>query len=118
MDQSPQTHLNQQTSLHPWVWLILLVAVAAVYAGAMQGGFYLDDYVAIENNRVVCDLGLSWKLALISDRGPVNLSLAINYAVGQLDPFGYRLVNVVVHWLNGVLLYLLLVKALTCPSAS
>ncbi len=115
MDQSPQSHLNQKNKLHNWVWLILLLAVAAVYASAMHGGFYLDDDAVILHDQVIRHLGQSLANALITDRGPVKLTFAINYALGQLDPFGYHLGNVLIHWLNGVLLYLLLVKVFTLP---
>ncbi|MFG0247688.1 MAG: tetratricopeptide repeat protein [Phycisphaeraceae bacterium JB051] len=114
MDPVPQTYDKQNSALHHWVWLILLLVVAAIYVSSMQGGFYLDDLAVIQQNQAIRDLGQSLSRSLLTARGPVKLSFAINYAIGELDPSGYRLGNVLIHWINAVLLYLLLVRVLTC----
>ncbi|MBL4702486.1 MAG: tetratricopeptide repeat protein [Phycisphaeraceae bacterium] len=98
--------------LHRLGWLLMLAVVAVVYGGALDAGFYLDDENAILLNNNVIHLGQAIKHAMVSDRGLVTLSFAFNYALGGENPWGYHLVNVLIHWLNGMLLYGLLRRTL------
>jgi len=45
------------------------------------------------------------------------VSFALNYYFGGLNPFGYHLVNVIIHTLNGLILFLLSYTILTLPLA-
>jgi tetratricopeptide (TPR) repeat protein len=86
-----------------------------VYSGALQAGFFLDDTQTILLNPNVTDLGLAFKQCLTSDRGLVNLSLAVNYALTGSVPWGFHFVNLAVHYLNGLLLFALLLTTLRLP---
>ena len=48
----------------------------------------------------------------VSARPLVSLSLAINYHYGGLDPFGYRIVHIVVHLLSAMLLWAIVATTL------
>lgn len=96
---------NVTPKYHAWVWLILLVMVGAVYSGALEAGFYFDDEKSILLDSRMVDLGQAAQSAFRSDRGLVTLSLAVNFALGDENPWGYHFFNVMVHWLNGLLLY-------------
>ena len=84
--------------------LVLLLAALAVYAPALRGPFVFDDRPAIERNDSLRRL---WPPAVplsppvtaagAAGRPLVNLSLAFNYTLGGLDPFGYRLANIAGH---------------------
>ncbi|HEY1600221.1 MAG TPA: tetratricopeptide repeat protein [Pirellulales bacterium] len=97
--------------------LAVLSAVAfAVYGRALHCSFIFDDFLSVLKNRSITRL---WPLVGASgDSGPlvapwgsstagrplVNLSLAINYHFGQVDPFGYHVFNLVMHVLSATLL--------------
>lgn len=105
----------------PVMWLIVATsvlwsAVGLVYARGLRAPFIFDD-VDLEHNASMRRL---WPLLRDADGpGPlltpsgspvagrplVNLSWALNYHFGQLDPFGYHVVNVALHALSALLLW-------------
>jgi len=97
--------------------LILAGAVCVVYFPAARGPFIFDDSATIVDNPSIRQL---WPLVDSRESGGplnppdstpahgrplVNFTLAVNYYFGQLDPFGYRVVHIVVHCLSAVLLW-------------
>ena len=100
-----------------WRTVVLVGVAMLVYANALRGPFIYDDSAAIVGNEHVRTLQLPD--ALFSDReNPtagrplVNLSFAINYAIGGLDPVGYRTVNLVLHIACGLLIFALASRTL------
>lgn len=101
-------------------WLPWLVGalVFLVYAPALRGGFLFDDrHVVVENAflREPRTLGRFFLHPLTSSgvagdmyRPLTTATFMLNYAWGGLRPFGYHLVNVLLHLLNGLLLWRLL----------
>jgi tetratricopeptide (TPR) repeat protein len=85
----------------PW----LLVAVGALlYANSLFTPFVFDDLSWIRHDRV----GALWPPAAALGDGSrpiLILSLALNYAVGEMDPTGYHVVNLCVHVLAALTLY-------------
>ncbi|HEX3659257.1 MAG TPA: tetratricopeptide repeat protein [Pirellulales bacterium] len=83
--------------------VFVLLGIACAYADGLQGPFIFDDGEAIEHNRALLDLGPAKTLLLgpkettVAGRPVVNVSLALNYLIGGLDPIGYHLVNVLLH---------------------
>ncbi len=88
--------------------LLLVAAVAALYANSLSHGFVFDDVTLIQQNPDV--LHLNWERILgRSGYRPVRtLTYALNYAVGGLHPFGYHLFNLILHAANSVLIFLFL----------
>jgi len=85
----------------PW---FLVAAGGLLYASSLSHPFGFDDLDWIRHDRV----GALWPPAAAfgdSSRPILNLSLALNYAVGGLNPIGYRLFNVCVHVLAALILY-------------
>ncbi len=69
-----------------------------VYAGILHADFVLDDSFAVLDNPAIQSLkniGFIWQK--FNTRFIVGLSLAVNYAVGAVNPFGYHLLNVIIH---------------------
>src|SRR4051812_2629638 len=101
----------------PWcVWLLLLlIAVAVVYAPGLGGGFAFDDFPNIVGNaalRVGFDAGRSdWLTAAFSSpssdlqRPLAMLTFALNYAFTGLDPWWMKLTNLLIHLLNTLLVF-------------
>lgn len=91
----------------PWTWLALVAGVAlAVYANSLGGALVYDDANAIRNNPFVRNGDVEGILTEPSwwggARGPLwrpltTLTFALDHAVHGLAPFGYHLVNVVLH---------------------
>ena len=93
-----------------WRAVVLVSAAALVYANSLRSPFIYDDSVSIVDNEHIRTLALSD--ALFSDReNPtagrplVNLSFALNYAIGGLNPVGYRIVNIALHAACGLLIF-------------
>jgi tetratricopeptide (TPR) repeat protein len=74
-----------------------------VYAPSLNHPFVFDDEGEIVSNERIRSL---WPLtdALATERPVVTISFALNYALGGLDPWGYRAVNVCIHILAAMTL--------------
>lgn len=96
--------------------LCLLVLVALVYWPGLSGYFLFDDFPALVDNTRIHVTGLSlheiWRAATSfapegTGRQLVMASFALNYALGGLDPWGWKLGGLLVHLLNALLIYFL-----------
>lgn len=98
--------------------LILLIAATwlltlGVYAPAMRGGFIWDDDLTVTKNpmlRTAEGLRLIWFKpgATLQYYPLVFTSFWVEYHLWGLQPFGYHLVNVLLHALNALLFWLVL----------
>lgn len=105
-----------RSSLYLWILAAALVITAAVYWPGLQGGFLFDDYPNIVDNRGIQPADASLpslvRAALASPasdfkRPLASLSFAGNYLATGLDPYWMKLTNLVIHLLNGLLIFLL-----------
>jgi len=100
--------------------VIVLVGFLA-YANSLSGPFVMDDPVAITENESIrewrkVETALSPQRELPTAGRPlVNLSFALNYAVGGLDVRGYRYVNLACHLLSGLILFGVVRRTLELP---
>jgi protein O-mannosyl-transferase len=103
---------------------ILLVAGVLAYWPAFSAPFLLDDRIAILNNAQIRTLTpLSSALSAprdtpVAGRPLVNLSFAINYAADALNPRGYRMTNLAIHLVAGLLLFGVIRRTLLLPKLS
>ena len=103
--------------------IVALAGLAAlIYANALPNGFVFDDFYLIVGNREIQNLtqypkALQWdmqrRIALQPDRGathrPLRTALlAVQFRFFGLNPTGYRVVNILLHILNGSLVFVLL----------
>lgn len=94
---------------------LVLVAATLAYASGLSGPLFFDDLTSLVRNPMLhIDGGVfdRWRTAAFSsDAGPLHrpvamLSFAANYAAsGDLSPFSFKLVNLVIHLLICVLVY-------------
>ena len=87
-----------------WPALALVAIGAVAYANSLSGVFLFDDAYAIVDNVRIRQL-FPMERWLATERPAVELSLAVNYAVGKLNVFGYHVFNVAVHVLAGLTLF-------------
>jgi hypothetical protein len=94
-----------------WRAAILVCAIVATYANALDGPFIFDDTAAIVENTSIRDL---WSPSILSaerempsaGRPVVNVSFALNNAASGLNVRGYHAVNILLHvlcrwWCSG-----------------
>ncbi len=92
----------------------LLVAVAGLlaYHNSFTNPFVFDDEPSIQENPTIHHLWPIWPAlspphsggATVEGRPVINLSVAINYALGGLDVRGYHVLNLTIHILAGLTL--------------
>jgi len=99
-----------------WLLLAALLLTTAAYWPGLSGDFLFDDYPNIVDNKGVqpVDAHLSSMVgaALSSPssefkRPLASLSFAANYLATGLDPYWMKLTNLIIHLLNGILIFLL-----------
>lgn len=94
----------------------VLLFTSLVYYPGLSGGFALDDISNIVNNENIAITHLSFdalrQAALSNNSGPLGrplsmLSFAFNYYATGLNPFYFKLTNLIIHLCNGVGLFVL-----------
>ncbi|HKY22302.1 MAG TPA: tetratricopeptide repeat protein [Vicinamibacterales bacterium] len=102
---------------------VALVAVvgAIVYSNSLSGPFLFDDQSAILLNPRIRHLWPPMDVlapsahGVVANRPIVNLSFAINYAIGEFSVRGYHITNVALHLAASLLLFLLIRTTLAAP---
>ena len=103
---------------------VIVAAGIIVYSNSLAAPFIFDDLRTILNNQQIRRLSpLSVPLSPppetpVAGRPLVNLSFALNYAAGELNPRGYRLTNLTIHLLGALTLFGLVRRTLLLPSLS
>ena len=99
-----------------WSWglpLVLVGAALLAYHNTFSAPFIFDDLPAITQNQTIRDLRRPSELLVppalsgsgAAGRPVVNLSLALNHALGGSDVRGYHAFNLFVHTAAGLILY-------------
>ena len=107
----------ERSGVTAWVAAaVLALFIGVVYVPAINVPFIFDDMTCIVQNDSIVSL---WPLVGSAKPGPlnpppeyptsgrplVNLSFAVNYHFGELNPTGYHLFNLALHFLNAMLLW-------------
>jgi Flp pilus assembly protein TadD len=103
-----------------WIYVALIALAAAAYANSVHGPFIFDDRGAVEHNATIRQLSSFGDVLSpppgglpVSGRPLVNLSFAVNYAVGGLDVRGYHFANIALHICSALLLFGIVRRTLT-----
>ena len=98
--------------------ILICLSVYAAYLNTLPNPFIFDDRHTITENKYIKHLETIPKLftdkvtSLPITKGMwrplLMLSFASNYFISGLSPHSYHLINILIHFLNAVLLYLLL----------
>lgn len=96
--------------------LVGMILTVLIYWPGLFGGFLFDDYPNIVDNTGVqphhASVASLVNAALSSPasdfkRPLASLSFALNYLASELHPFGWKLTNLFIHLLNGLLVFAL-----------
>jgi tetratricopeptide (TPR) repeat protein len=93
-----------------WPFAVALVAGLA-YVNSFAAPFLFDDVTALVLNRGI----RQWWPLNYSPRPVADLTFRLNYALTELEPASYHVVNVAIHALAGLLLYGLVRRTLRLP---
>jgi len=121
-----EAHLSHCRKL-VFAFLSLAIILLAVYSSSFDCSWQFDDEPNITDNPNLHLQEITWqgiKQSLFSDRNkphslyrPVAcLSFALNHYFSGLDVFGYHLVNLIIHFLSSVFLFLFVFNTLNLPS--
>ncbi len=97
--------------------LAILILTVLAYLPGLQGPFAFDDITNILQNKALALHSLTWAqlahAALSSDAGPMKrplsmLSFALNIYFNGMDATAFKITNLVIHLLNGLLVFSLL----------
>ncbi|MFT3780593.1 MAG: tetratricopeptide repeat protein [Nibricoccus sp.] len=81
----------------------IIAAILVAYHNSFGGSFVFDDHGSIVENpsfKNLSDLKALFfptKNTALNSRPIINLSLALNYKLGGLNPVGYHVVNILIH---------------------
>lgn len=100
-----------RTSIHICIFILI---TAIVYLPTLPFDFVLDDHAGIEKNELIRSISLilSHPQSIIR-----QLTLYISYSLGGIQPAAFRIVNILFHFGNVVLLYHLLRKRIQVGTA-
>ena len=95
---------------------ILSIALAGMllYSNILHAPFVFDDYNSIVNNEKIKKTN-EVLTGFSENRYLALASFSFNYAVGGLNPFGYHLVNNLIHVINALLVYYLVAITFKTP---
>ena len=102
---------------------LIVAATVAAYSNSFAGPFIYDDIRSIVENYTIRQFWPIWQVLsppcngeTVGGRPLLNLSLAMNYAVGGLEPWGYHAANLAMHLAAALLLFGALRRTLLTPA--
>lgn len=102
-------------------WLMpmcLAIAGTLVYLNTLSNPFVFDDTPWVIGNTRIQSLANVGEMLTATNRPVLEMTLALNYALGGESPAGYHLFNLIVHVLAGLALYGLVRRTLLLPRIS
>jgi len=105
--------------------LLVVAAGVLAYCNSFTGPFIFDDVLSIRMNPTIRHLWPIWQTLspphvtggiTVEGRPLINLSLAVNYALGGYNVWGYHAFNLIVHILAGLTLLGIVRRTLLQPS--
>lgn len=114
----PAQHNLLQSNTYFWIAAFFVALVTfLVYLPALRNNFVnWDDHIYVYENQNIRSLNLGFlKWCLTAEVPPLwhplaLISLAVDYAIWGLNPWGYHLANVTLHSFNTLLVFILAAK--------
>jgi len=103
--------------LRSWMPVVLAIMCVLAYHNTFHAPFIFDDLPSITQNPAIRRLWpladvVASELTMLAGRPLVSLSIAFNYAFGSYNVVGYHLFNLIVHFLNALLAFGVVRRAL------
>jgi protein O-mannosyl-transferase len=104
--------------------VMIVLAALICYHNSFSGAFVFDDAHWITRNASIRHLWPIWQVLmppkelLVRGRPVVSLTLAVNYALGGMNVWGYHAVNLVIHVLAACTLFGVVRRTLVLPRLS
>ncbi len=95
---------------------LICVCGVIIYFATVHSPFIYDDAHAIEDNPYIKNLSKFQQMVGVQNifnRSILLFTFSVNHAIGQLDVFGYHLINLMLHLCVGIMLYFLTMELLT-----
>lgn len=106
---------SRTRALEPLFYLCFALAVFLLYSNTFYSPFMFDDWAHIEANPHIQITSLSWDALVeagfdspLKNRPVSYITLALNYYFDGFALPGYHLVNILIHLVAGIFLYMLL----------
>ena len=124
---SPTTTHGADTAMRTFVAMTLCFILALIaYSNSFQCPFHFDDYGNIVGNPNIEMQSLDWesiqnalsgkdRSTQTLSRPVAYLSFALNYHIGQLNVVGYHVVNLIIHLVTGLFIFLWLSAVFRLP---
>jgi len=96
---------------------MIVISISILYGPGLNYPFFFDDYNNLMNDQGQVNALIKDPSRIINnllahplqpDRNLTLLSFATSYKLSKMNPAGFRLVNLILHGLNTLLLYFLL----------
>ena len=115
-----RTNIRVPTELRPIpikkpLWILVLAATVVTYANSLPNGFHYDDWHGIVFNPTIRDLqnipryfidASTFSLSHHDDWRPLlQITYALNFYFGGLNPTNFRLFNLAIHIASALLIY-------------
>ncbi|MDP3143261.1 MAG: tetratricopeptide repeat protein, partial [Candidatus Omnitrophota bacterium] len=109
------------TKKYVFAFITLFFCLLIIYGNSLNGAWIFDDEPNIVENKYVHVKTLQWEslektlygLEQKSISRPVAyLTFGVNYYFGQLNPFGYHIVNFFIHFFSSIFLFLFIYRTL------
>ncbi len=122
--KDPGRHISKLLTEPSVQLLLIIISGLLAYSNTFNASFHWDDVVFIRDNPLIKHLGYflspasasgSEFYAALKSRYLGFLTFALNYRLGGTSVLGYHVFNLLVHLLNGSLLYILLLLTFKTP---
>ncbi len=103
---------------HLIAFVFLFFSVVLTYGHTLNYSFHFDDLKTFVDTPTTHIKSLSWESLspiLHGNRPVANLTYALNFYFDRLEPRGYHVFNIVIHFGTAFILYLLFLKTLSLP---
>lgn len=102
----------------------IIIIVLSIYANTFHASWHLDDEQNILDRKEIHLTRLDWpgiKKTFYGKSGEIYrpvacLSFALNYYFGKKDVSGYHMINIAIHCITGIFLFLFLHRTLKLPN--
>ena len=102
--------LKSERAFYNPLLAVFLIAVtcAVIYSNTLDGPFIFDDEHVIRDSERIRNVSNYLRFdQSVLQRPFVNLTFSLNYQFGQLNVRGYHVINMLIHMINGVIVYFL-----------